>query len=121
MVRSALARWLMYAVHGERSSRRAPRRRARRGPARNWKYRRWIRSLPSAVSGALGCEAAHTGDDGGMAQKPSDYTCLPLTPAEHIEYHRFGRTAFETRHGLDCRALVKRLNHDWFAYAGRVK
>jgi hypothetical protein len=56
-----------------------------------------------------------------MAQKPSDYTCLPLTPAEHIEYHRFGRTAFETRHGLDCRALVKRLNHDWFAYAGRVK
>ena len=42
----SLTRWLHYAVHGERGPR-ASRRRPRRGPARNWQYRRWIGSLPS--------------------------------------------------------------------------
>lgn len=121
MSHSALVRWLRYAVLGEHEHKRCSRRRARRGPVRDYKYRAWIRSLPSAVSGALGCEAAHTGDDGGTSQKSSDYSCIPLTSLEHADYHLIGHMAFETLHGLDCRALVKRLNHDWFAYAGRVK
>jgi hypothetical protein len=69
----------------------------------------------------MGCEAAHTGDDGGMSQKPSDFTCIPLTPAEHIEYHLVGREEFERRHGIDCRDLVRNLNHAWFAHAHEVK
>jgi hypothetical protein len=113
----------MYLVHGVNTpyQRRSGRRRVRRGPARSPKYRRWIRSLPSVVSGAFGCEAAHTGDDGGMGQKPSDFSCIALTAAEHIEYHSIGRPDFERRHGINCRVLVRRLNSAWFAYASEVK
>lgn len=122
MSRSTMG-YLRFAVWGETEhGRRSPRRRpAGRGASRNWRYRAWIRTLPSAVSGAEGCEAAHTGDDGGMAMKASDYSCIPLTVEEHREYHRVGRAAFERRNGIDCRELTKRLNHDWFAYSGSVK
>ena len=121
MLGKALARYLRYAIHGETTHTRAPRRPARRcKPARSWKYRAWIRSLPSVISGKMGCDAAHTGDDGGTAQKASDFTCVPLTRDEHDELHR-GRRDFEELHHVDLAALVERLNHDWFAYAGRVK
>lgn len=116
-----LARWLRYAVHGETEHPRAARRRPRRGPARNAKYRAWIRSLPSAVSGEYGCEAAHTGTDGGMRQKASDYSCIPLTAEEHAEYHRIGREEFERGNHIDCRAIVAELNRLWFRYADLVK
>ncbi|MGO9893603.1 MAG: hypothetical protein ACLPX8_05230 [Bryobacteraceae bacterium] len=116
-----VVRYLRYAIHGETQRPRAPRRPARRGPARNWKYRAWIRSLPSAVSGLPGCEAAHTGTDGGMRQKASDYSCVPLTPEEHIEYHRVGKREFERATGLDCGHLVQRLNRDWFRLRNYVK
>lgn len=116
-----LVRYLRYAIHGETTHPRAARRPARQcKPARNGKYRAWIRSLPSVVSGKMGCDAAHTGDDGGMAQKASDYSCIPLTREEHGELHR-GRAEFERLHQVDIAALVRRLNHDWFAYAARVK
>lgn len=121
MLSKRLVRYLRFAIHGETVHPRAARRPARRGPARNWKYRAWIRSLPSAVSGRTGCEAAHTGDDGGMSQKASDYSCIPLTREEHEELHRSGRVEFERAHQVDIAALVKRLNHDWFAYAKEVK
>ena len=116
---SALSSWLMFAVHGRKAPRRPRRRRS--SPARSWKYRAWIRSLPSAVSGAIGCEAAHTGSDGGMALKASDYSCIPLTFTEHREYHQVGRAEFERLHQVNCRELVRRLNHDWFAYGNLVK
>jgi hypothetical protein len=119
---SSLGEWLMLKVHGARPvHRRRPRRSRRCSPARNYRYKAWIRTLPSAVSGQLGCEAAHTGSDGGMSMKSSDYSCIPLTFAEHAEYHRIGRGAFEQRFAIDCRAIVKRLNHAWFAYAQEVK
>ena len=121
MSNKQLIRYLRFAIHGETSHPRAPRRRARRGPTRSWKYRAWIRTLPSVVSGKTGCEAAHTGSDGGMSQKASDYSCIPLTGEEHREYHRLGRERFEEVCGVDCKGVVKRLNHDWFAYAAQVK
>lgn len=114
-------RRLYFLVHGVRPKRRAPRRWSARKPARSWKYRAWIRSLPSAVSGQLGCDAAHTGSDGGMGMKASDYSCIPLTRIEHLRYHALGRDQFCALHGLDIDALVRRLNHDWFAYSMRVK
>lgn len=118
MLCSALSRWLMYAVHGQRAPH-APRRRPRRGPARNWRYRAWIRTLPSVVSGKMGCEACHTRNN-GMSSKGSCYSCVPLTPDEHREYDR-GRKAFEKRHQVLMARVVKRLNRDRFAYAWRVK
>ena len=88
-------------------------------PARNWKYRAWVRSLPCAVCGLEPAgEAAHTGSDGGMSQKSSDYSCIPLCSDCHTlgekAYHRIGRETFEARHGLDILQLVRRLNRLWF-------
>jgi hypothetical protein len=120
MFGKALARYLRYAIWDESKPPRSPRRAPRRGPARNWKYKAWIRSLPSAVSGLPGCQACHTGQDGGMSQKASDYSCIPLTFEEHMDLHR-GRAEFEARYGIDIASLVRRLNHDWFAYSREVK
>ena len=114
----SLTRWLHYAVHGERSPR-ASRRRPRRGPARNWQYRRWIGSLPSVVSGRPHCDSCHTRNN-GMSSKGSDFTCVPLTRAEHDEYDA-GRDAFEKRYGVSMAEVVKRLNRDWFAHARETK
>src|SRR5664279_2314473 len=113
---SSLGRWLMSSVHSEtKHTRRAPRRR-NGSVARNWQYRAWIRTLPSAASGMPGCEAAHTGNDGGMALKPLDCSCIPLTREEHREYHQVGRSEFERLHQVNCRELVRHLTHTWFAY-----
>ena len=118
MNRNAFTRWLHYAVHGDRRPR-APRRHPRRGPARNWRYRAWIRTLPSVVSGGMGCEACHTVNN-GMSSKGPCYSCVPLTPEEHRKYDA-SRKAFEKRHCVSMAAVVARLNHDWFAYAWRIK
>jgi hypothetical protein len=106
------ARWLRWQLTGKHHPR-APRRKLRRGPERSRKYRAWIRTQPSVVSGLMGCEAAHTGSDGGTSMKASDFTRAPLTIEEHLEYHRIGRGAFEALHGLDFGVTVERLNREW--------
>ena len=64
-------------VWGVKAPRRSPRRRNGRGPARSWKYRGWIRSLPCAACGAeRDVQAAHTVHN-GMASKGSDFSCVP--------------------------------------------
>ena len=57
----------------------------------------------------------------GMSMKASDFTCVSLTPAEHREYHRIGREAFELLHGISFRSIVKDLNRAWFEYSRKVK
>lgn len=114
-------RRLFLMVHGRPATRRSPRKWNARKPARNHKYRAWIRSLPSAVSGAHDCEAAHTGSDGGMSMKASDYSCIPLTRMEHLQYHALGKKQFEALHGVDCEALAKALNYVWFKFGPEVK
>ncbi|MDE2103729.1 MAG: DUF968 domain-containing protein [Patescibacteria group bacterium] len=116
-----LARWLRREIHGvDIPSRKCPRsRRFRVGPARNWKYRAWVRSLPCASCGLDPAgEAAHTGKDGGMRQKASDYSCIPLCSNCHSfrsgAYHREGRKDFEARFGVNVEETVKRLNWLWF-------
>jgi len=47
MPNSALGRWLMYAVHGRSATSGPPPASSPIAPARNWKYRAWVRSLPS--------------------------------------------------------------------------
>ena len=117
-----LERYLHFAVHGERALR-APRRQPRPGPARNWKYRAWIRTLPcAACESVTDIQAAHTGDDGGMSQKASDYSCVPLCPRCHAIYDN-GKDSgqFEQAAGIGMAAIVRRLNALWFRYAAEVK
>ena len=108
-----LERWLAREVLGQDIGRKPPQKARRASPARDRKYRAWIRSLPSAVSGKGPCEACHTGSDGGASMKASDYSCIPLIPEEHREYHWIGKPAFEQKYRLDCEGLVRRLNREW--------
>jgi len=123
------SRALYFAVHGVKPPRRSPRRRAGRGPARNWKYRGWIRSLPCACASAepdCDCfgaiQAAHT-QNNGLRTKGSDYSCVPLCAYHHQQYDSGLRSKelFEADHNLNLADLVRRLNHDWFAYSKEVK
>jgi hypothetical protein len=83
-------------------------------PARNLKYLAWIRTRPCLVCGRIGgIEAAHTGPH-GMGQKSPDTSAIPLCARHHRtgndSYHKLGPRAFELHHGLDLRAIVRRLN-----------
>lgn len=114
--------WMFHEVHGRWPDRKKPRRRIlRMGPARNWRYRGWIRSLPSCLSHRIGCEAAHTGSDGGMSIKATDYSCVPLTPEEHRLYHQHGRAWMEARFRVSFKAIVRELNRHWFEFSKEVK
>lgn|ERR1041385_1094911 len=122
---SPLIRYLRFAVLGLTIHPRRPRRKSSgRGPARSWRYLAWVRSLPCLICGGK-AEAAHTGSDGGMRLKASDYSCVPLCHGCHRggndSYHQLGRESFERVHQVDLAAIVRRLNHDWFAYSKEVK
>ncbi len=86
------------------------------GLERDAKYRNWIRkTFPCCACGSWEhVEAAHTGTDGGMGQRASDYSCIPLCASCHRTgphaYHAIGKQAFAELHGLDYETLVKRLN-----------
>jgi hypothetical protein len=72
----------------------------RKGAPRDEDYEDWIRSLACCACGVEGrCEAAHTGTDGDMSMKASDYSCVPLCSDCHTQapgaYHRVGKRAFE--------------------------
>jgi len=86
----AFDRWLYWQVYG-RNALRHSRRRARRGPTRNWRYKVWVRSLPSCISGQFGCEAAHT----GMRCAHDCSTCdddLQGGYADSLDWHYAART-----------------------------
>jgi hypothetical protein len=113
-----LRSYLAWAVHGRKLPRRASTP-TRRGPSRDEDYKAWIRTLPCCACGVEGrSEAAHTGSDGGMSQKASDYSCVPLCPDCHTQapgaYHRVGKRAFERRHGLSFAGVVDRLQREWY-------
>jgi hypothetical protein len=54
------------------------------------------------------------GSDGGISQKASDYSCVPLCRNCHTggryTYHRVGKVEFERRYGVDFTLLVRALN-----------
>jgi hypothetical protein len=90
----------------------------RKGPQRDEGYKDWIRTLACCACGVEGrSEAAHTGTDGGMSMKASDYSCVPLCPDCHTRgprsYHGVGKIAFQRSKGLCLPALVARLQLDW--------
>ena len=106
--------WALRKVHLEEKRWR----KSRGGPPRDPRYRAWIRTLPCAVCGSRWrVEAAHTGSDGGMSLKASDYSCVPLCRYCHTggrgAYHRIGKLDFERSHGINLAALVRALNFRW--------
>lgn len=114
---AANMRTLVRLILGE-DLQREKRQTKRREPPRNPRYIAWIRTFPCLACGST-ChvEAAHTGSDGGMSQKASDYSCVPLCQDCHTSgasaYHRIGKLAFERRHGVALADLVKILNRAW--------
>jgi len=91
---------------------------ARRGPMRDPKYRRWLNGRACVVGtpfqfpecsaayqfGRIGSEAAHT-QNNGMRSKGPDSSCVPLCRKHHDEYD-FGREAFEKKYCVDMKALA---------------
>lgn len=106
--------WLAQEILGKKIPRKPPQRASvlSNKPPRDYKYRAWIRSLPSAVSGLDGCQACHTGPH-ALGQKASDYSCIPLTPEEHREFDRDPK-GFAAQHSLDVPELTARLTKIWF-------
>jgi hypothetical protein len=112
-----LRSYLAWAIHGRKPQRRATSP-TRKGPPRDETYLAWIREMPCIACGVEGRSvSAHTGTDGGMSQKASDYSCVPLCADCHTQapgaYHRIGKWAFEERHGLSSARMVERLNAEW--------
>src|SRR4051794_5052024 len=112
-----LRSYLAWAIQGRKPQRRATSP-MRQGPPRDQAYLAWIREMPCIICRAKGrTQAAHTGTDGGMSQKASDYSCVPLCADCHTHapgaYHRIGKRAFEEQHGLSFAAIVTRLNAHW--------
>src|SRR3954453_1851178 len=102
-----IPKWLYRAVHDSNPPRKPPAP-ERRGPLRDAAYRQWIRTLPSVVSGRLGCDACHTRNN-GLSSKGPDSCCVPLTRAEHRAYDA-GRAAFERKYGVVMSDEVRKLN-----------
>lgn len=117
LIGKQLEAYLAWVLHGRKPPRRAASP-TRRGPSRDEAYKVWIRSLPCAACGIEGrSEAAHTGHDGGMSMKASDYSCVPLCADCHRQapgaYHRLGRRAFERKNSLCFADVVSRLQREW--------
>jgi hypothetical protein len=114
-----LGSYLAWVIHGRKPQRRAVSS-TRKGPPRDPAYLAWVREMPCIACGLEGrSQAAHTGTDGGMSMKASDYSCVPLCADCHRQspdsYHRAGKPAFERRHGLCLGRVVARLNCEWQA------
>jgi hypothetical protein len=119
LTENQLRSYLAWMIHGRKTQLRATSP-MRKGPPRDKAYLAWIREMPCIACDIAGrSEAAHTGTDGGMSQKASDYSCVPLCADCHRQapgaYHRVGKGTFERRHGLSCAGIVARLNREWQA------
>ena len=114
-----LAQFLRWKIFGEWVPRSPPRRKPYRGPARDDDYKTFLRAQPCCACGRMPSEAAHTGSDGGMGQKASDYSCVPLCTFCHTaggkSYHRIGRKEFERRNGIDFDIIMEGLFTEWSA------
>jgi hypothetical protein len=70
-------------------------------PLRDDKYLRWVKSLPSVVSGRQADDPHHLIGHGqsGMGTKVTDYWTFPLTRDEHTELHNMGYKEWEKIYG----------------------
>lgn len=78
-------------------------------------HRAFIRRHACAIEGKDGhicdgpieCAHARNGTDGGGAQKPSDFWCLPLCQAAHRIQHAKGETTFEAMFKISMKAVAR--------------
>lgn len=111
-------RWLYREVHGHEPARRPPRPPRRTLAVRDPEYRAFVRKHPCCVCGSRQfIEAAHTGEDGGMAMKASDSSCVPLCAWCHRcgpeSYHVIGKLAFERLHMLRFKTVARMMYQEW--------
>jgi len=62
-------------------------------PTRSQAYRKHVIMQGCAVTGAMAEDAHHYSSKGisrGMSEKVSDFYCVPLTHAAHMDWHRLG-------------------------------
>ena len=73
-------------------------------------HRRWIKTLPSLITGTCGnvdcCHISMADPSAGKtsrgkAQKTDDYYVVPLSRALHNEIHDIGERRFQEKYGLD--------------------
>ncbi len=89
------------------------------------KHLAFIRTLPSVISGAYGCDACHIryGDPvyrkkhTGGQQKPDDAWTVPMTRDEHREQHDGDERVFWQRQGID----PLRVARDLYAVSGNTE
>ncbi len=78
----------------------------------NPEFRKWIRSLPSVVSGRGPCEVVHVRSRG--AGGGDEGNIVPLTQHEHIyQLHQWGQKTFEARWCVDLGAVALELWERW--------
>lgn len=78
---------------------------------------KFIRTLPSVISGEWGCEACHIryGDPRydkrktPMARKPDDGWTVPMTPEEHRDQHRHNESEWWEEQGIDPLDIARKL------------
>ena len=68
-------------------------------------YLRWVRTLPSGVSGLIGCEAHHRIGGRYSQHKVSDFEVMPLTDHEHRQLHA-GMEAFVRQYGKTEKEMI---------------
>lgn len=79
-------------------------------PERDETYTKWVKSLPSCISGQPADDPHHLIGHGygGMGTKVTDYWTIPLTRAEHDELHRDWK-AWEDKHGSQWQHVAETL------------
>ena len=75
-------------------------------PMKDDAYLAFVRSLPSAASGHIGCIAHHRIGYRYSQRKVSDYETMPLTDAEHRHLHAHGVHSFEAEVGKTEREMI---------------
>lgn len=80
---------------------------------RSASYMQYVRGFECAILGKHDClgriESHHVrqGTDGGAAQKPSDWWCVPLCSGAHEELHRIGQAAFDAKYKIKCKEVAQ--------------
>lgn len=95
----------------------------RRGPWRSEKFRRWIASHGCCVC-MRPSQAAHT-ELGGMSQKGSDASCVPLCPRHHDELDgripgAHGLGAFDLQYGVNLPGIAAAMFDLWKRTTGKA-